>query len=246
MIGSSLYTFDKLPPSNTTILMRLFIRPPGSSQHLCLNGIEGDSTVGELKSIIRDRLSIDTPSQRLVCGGRLLTEEHASLVSMGLRNDSTVGVLLRLRGGVMSVFVKILGGKVITVPIEGVDCSSVADLQKSIQEIEGLEPEKYNLVYQAQVLLHPTALLSAYKISPDATIDVVPVAARPKGRCAAGECTDRVAKIIGDCKYCGMGYCSRHRLPESHQCDNIQGCKQQSFEKNSSKLMGEKCVADRV
>ena len=224
--------------------MRLFIRPPGSPSHLCLNDINECSSLDDLKQIIHARLSIDTSCQRLVCGGRLLTDDHSTLSSLGLHNDSTVGVLLRLPGGIGSVFVKILGGRVATIPIEG--SSTVADLQKCLQESEGLQPGKYNLLYRGELLNQPTMSLSNYKISPDATIDAVPVTGRPKGRCAVGECTDRVAKIIGDCKYCGMGYCSRHRLPESHQCDNIQGCKQQSFEKNSSKLMGEKCVADRV
>jgi predicted nucleic acid binding AN1-type Zn finger protein len=65
-------------------------------------------------------------------------------------------------------------------------------------------------------------------------------------KCAVNGCTDRAAKIIGDCRYCDLSYCSTHRLPESHHCDNISTCRQESYDRNSTKLLGEKCVADKL
>jgi len=53
-------------------------------------------------------------------------------------------------------------------------------------------------------------------------------------------------KIVGDCKYCQKKYCSLHRLAESHVCPNLEWCRTESFEKNTSKLMKEKCVADKI
>jgi hypothetical protein len=67
-----------------------------------------------------------------------------------------------------------------------------------------------------------------------------------KGRCIQDGCLLRAARIIGDCRYCEGVFCARHRLPESHSCGNISRCRQQSFEKNSEKLLSEKCVADKV
>lgn len=64
--------------------------------------------------------------------------------------------------------------------------------------------------------------------------------------CAVDECYERIVKIIGDCMFCGARFCSRHRLPESHLCSNLNSCKQQSFENNHSKVMKGKCVAGKV
>lgn len=65
-------------------------------------------------------------------------------------------------------------------------------------------------------------------------------------KCSMDQCTDRIAKIIGDCRYCKLRFCAKHRLPESHQCSDISTCRQESFERNSSKLLDEKCVADKI
>jgi predicted nucleic acid binding AN1-type Zn finger protein len=31
-------------------------------------------------------------------------------------------------------------------------------------------------------------------------------------------CKNKISKIIGVCKHCDKGFCSQHRLPETHQC----------------------------
>jgi len=70
---------------------------------------------------------------------------------------------------------------------------------------------------------------------------------RPKlKKCPIDECFDKVAKIIGDCKFCELQFCSLHRLPEQHRCSHIVDVKKASFDRNSSKLLKEKCVADKV
>ncbi|KAJ3088886.1 hypothetical protein HK102_007709 [Quaeritorhiza haematococci] len=65
-------------------------------------------------------------------------------------------------------------------------------------------------------------------------------------KCSCGGCGDRAVKIIGDCRYCTKKFCSRHRLPEAHACPNMQSCRQDSINKNTNKLLGEKCVASKV
>ena len=47
-------------------------------------------------------------------------------------------------------------------------------------------------------------------------------------------------------RYCSMGYCGKHRLPETHECENMQGVRQASHGKLAEKLLGEKCVASKV
>ena len=70
-----------------------------------------------------------------------------------------------------------------------------------------------------------------------------------KSKCAyPGEkpCTDRVVKIVGDCKFCEKKFCGRHRTVEAHMCPNIEKCRQAHFQKNSDKLTNEKTSANKL
>lgn len=69
---------------------------------------------------------------------------------------------------------------------------------------------------------------------------------KKSNKCFIDQCLDRVAKIVGDCRYCSHAYCGKHRLPESHACEKLSNCRQESYEKNSNKLLNGKCVADKL
>jgi len=204
------------------------------------------TSVASLKTIVYNQMGVPEGEQRLVHAGRHLSDDEC-LSCLGVSDNSTIHLLLRLPGGGddgAKVFVKVLGGKSIIIDILS-DTTNIADIQKQLQEREGLEIGKYDLIF-CGAKLDPTKSLGDYQIGPNATIDIVLPSDVPKNRCTVSGCTDRVAKIVGGCRYCEHDYCSRHRLPESHSCNNIQGCRQRSYEKNSHKLLGEKCVADKV
>lgn len=225
--------------------MHIFLRWPDSPSSRCLD-LQDDISVAGLKALIASHTGVPVEQQRLDHGGRHLVNDQDSLSAHGIGDDSTVRMLLRLRGGQMSVHVKIMGGKSVAISVSGGE-ATVAEVQSKLQEAEGLESGKYDLLFCGQHL-QADRTLASYQIGADSRLDVglLTSAPRPKGRCAVGECTDRVAKVVGDCRYCGLGYCSRHRLPESHACDNIQSCRQASYDKNTNKLMGEKCVGDKL
>ncbi|OIR58099.1 MAG: AN1-type zinc finger protein [Amphiamblys sp. WSBS2006] len=69
---------------------------------------------------------------------------------------------------------------------------------------------------------------------------------KEKGLCSEAKCVKRVAKIIGQCRYCGCCFCSSHRLPESHSCTDLETCRAESFDKNTDRRMEEKCVAKKT
>lgn len=77
-----------------------------------------------------------------------------------------------------------------------------------------------------------------------------PVKASPSRKlskkCAFAGCSKRSVVIIGDCKFCLEKFCSSHRLVEDHLCSATASCKQASFDKNASKLLREKCVAQKL
>jgi predicted nucleic acid binding AN1-type Zn finger protein len=67
-------------------------------------------------------------------------------------------------------------------------------------------------------------------------------------KCAhvAANCTDKVVKIIGDCRYCEQKFCGKHRLPEAHFCPNLKTCRDMASMRNADKLLGERTVANKV
>lgn len=68
---------------------------------------------------------------------------------------------------------------------------------------------------------------------------------KKSNKCRIEQCLDRVAKIVGECRYCST-FCGKHRLPESHACEKLSSCRQESHERNSDKLLNGKCVADKL
>lgn len=70
--------------------------------------------------------------------------------------------------------------------------------------------------------------------------------AKKSNKCFIDQCLDRVAKIVGDCRYCSHAYCGKHRLPESHACEKLSNCRQESYARNEDKLLNGKCVADKL
>jgi predicted nucleic acid binding AN1-type Zn finger protein len=59
-------------------------------------------------------------------------------------------------------------------------------------------------------------------------------------------CGKKIAYIIGECKFCTCSFCLIHRLPEIHNCINLDKCKEQAKDINENKLMQEKCVANKI
>ncbi len=82
--------------------------------------------------------------------------------------------------------------------------------------------------------------------TPSAAPIVTPTPKKPSNKCQMEGCHDRCVKIIGDCRYCSSKFCGKHRLPEAHACSNLSNCRQESASRLTNKLMGEKCVSEKV
>ncbi|KAG4304940.1 hypothetical protein PORY_001615, partial [Pneumocystis oryctolagi] len=57
---------------------------------------------------------------------------------------------------------------------------------------------------------------------------------------------NNVSTSTRDCNFCDGHFCGRHRQLENHACTGLQECRQQSHERNRTKLQKEQCVASKV
>ena len=100
--------------------------------------VDKSTKVSDLKRKVFDKEGVPAEEQRLVFGGKQL-EDSRTLGDYNIQKESTVHLVLRLRGG-MQIFVKTLTNKTITLDVKGED--TVLDLKEKIQDKEGIPPQQ--------------------------------------------------------------------------------------------------------
>ncbi len=104
----------------------------------------------------------------MIFAGKQL-EDGRTLQDYNIQKESTLHLVLRLRGGTQ-IFIKTLDGKTITLEVQATD--TIESIKTKIEDREGIEPDRQRLLFVGKQLENGRTF-EEYGIQTESTIHLV-------------------------------------------------------------------------